>query len=152
MSKEEKPKIEDVEMSYPWGKKTATNSAVILLLAFNLILFSTAFLINTEIPFILGERGSPGEPMNLDWEEACNWIIGVNIAIVITTKVVGGWLNTQVQQCKLSGKKCKWWCLCCNKWLCWLAWVLKWVTWIVTIVSTIVTSVAIFSCWFIGLF
>jgi hypothetical protein len=34
-----------------------------------------------------------------------------------------------IEKCKK--KKCKWWCLCCNKWFCWIEtliyWVIKWI-------------------------
>jgi hypothetical protein len=37
---------------------------------------------------------------------------------------------------------CNWWCLCCNKWLCWLAWVVvRVVTWVVVTVGKWVTRV-----------
>jgi hypothetical protein len=44
------------------------------------------------------------------------------------------WIDEQVmqpvQQC--LERPCNWWCLCCNKWFCWIAWVLvtvgRWVT------------------------
>ena len=39
------------------------------------------------------------------------------------------WVSQLQQTC--VEQSCNWWCLCCNKWLCWLAWVLvKVVTWI----------------------
>ena len=152
MAKEE---VRNVEKNYPWGKITPTRSAVILLLAFNLILVSSAFIVQVELPFLLDPRGSEGDPKYFDWDdvvEACLWISAANIALVTTLTLVGGWLNTQVEVCKQVSKKCKWWCLCCNKWLCWLVTVLKWVTWFVTIVSTIITTVLVFTCWLVGLF
>jgi len=37
---------------------------------------------------------------------------------------------------------CNWWCLCCNKWLCWLAWVVvRVVTWVIVTVGKWVTRV-----------
>ena len=153
MSKEE---VRDVEESFPWGKKTPTRAAVILLLAFNLILVSSAFLIQVEIPFITEPRGSEGGPLYFDWDdvvEACLWISAANIALVSTLTLVGGWLTTQAEICKqINNKPCKWWCLCCNRWLCWLTTVVKWVTWFVTIVSTVVTTGLILFCWVVGLF
>jgi hypothetical protein len=43
------------------------------------------------------------------------------------------WVSQLQQTC--VEQSCNWWCLCCNKWLCWLAWVLvKVITWIVVTV------------------
>lgn len=37
---------------------------------------------------------------------------------------------------------CNWWCLCCNKWFCWLAWiVVRIVTWVVVTVGRWATTV-----------
>ncbi len=37
---------------------------------------------------------------------------------------------------------CNWWCLCCNKWLCWLVWVVvRVVTWVIVIVGKWVTRI-----------
>jgi hypothetical protein len=37
---------------------------------------------------------------------------------------------------------CNWWCLCCNKWLCWLVWVVvRVVTWVVVTVGKWVTRI-----------
>src|SRR5512141_274130 len=65
---------------------------------------------------------------------------------------VGDWVSQniqqQVEQCK--EQDCNWWCLCCNKWLCWIVtiivevvvWVLVTVgKWVVTLVCQIVTVV-----------
>ncbi len=39
-------------------------------------------------------------------------------------------------------QECNWWCLCCNKWLCWLAWVVvRVVTWVVVTVGKWVTRI-----------
>jgi hypothetical protein len=44
------------------------------------------------------------------------------------------------QQCRTQ--PCNWWCLCCNKWFCWLAWVVvRIIVWVVEIVTRIVTRV-----------
>jgi hypothetical protein len=44
------------------------------------------------------------------------------------------WRTRQERRCKR--KKCKWWCLCCNKWFCWLVSVLvKIVEWIIEVVG-----------------
>jgi len=55
-------------------------------------------------------------------------------------KPVEQWLNKLQKTCQ--SQKCKWWCLCCNKWLCWLAWVVvKVVTWVVVTVGKWVARV-----------
>jgi hypothetical protein len=62
------------------------------------------------------------------------------------------WVETQVQQPidtwenqlqqTCQQQDCNWWCLCCNKWLCWMVWVLvKVVTWVVVTVGNWVTRV-----------
>jgi len=44
------------------------------------------------------------------------------------------WVNQLQQFCE--EQDCNWWCLCCNKWFCWLAWVLvKVVTWVIVTVG-----------------
>lgn len=49
---------------------------------------------------------------------------------------VGQWQET----CKKQ--KCNWWCLCCNKWLCWLVWVVvRVITWVVVTIGKWVTRV-----------
>jgi hypothetical protein len=50
------------------------------------------------------------------------------------------WENQLQQVCE--EQDCNWWCLCCNKWFCWLVWVLvKVVTWVVVTVGKWVTRV-----------
>jgi len=50
------------------------------------------------------------------------------------------WENQLQQTCQ--EQDCNWWCLCCNKWLCWLVWVLvKVVTWVVVTVGKWVTRI-----------
>ena len=58
------------------------------------------------------------------------------------------WENRQEKRCRK--KKCKKWCLCCNKWFCWLEWVLvkviRWVIvtvgkWVVRVVCEVVNFV-----------
>jgi len=44
-------------------------------------------------------------------------------------------LNKTIEKCRK--KKCKVWCLCCNKWFCWLETVFYWV---VTLVVTIIVK------------
>lgn len=49
---------------------------------------------------------------------------------------LGQWQQTCVTQ------PCNWWCLCCNKWLCWLAWVVvRVITWVVITVGKWVTRI-----------
>ena len=44
------------------------------------------------------------------------------------------WTNQLQQTCERQD--CNWWCLCCNKWLCWLVWVVvKVVVWVVVTVG-----------------
>lgn len=61
---------------------------------------------------------------------------------------VSEWVSEQQEQCK--EQDCNWWCLCCNKWVCWIVtvivevvvWVLVTVgKWVVTLVCQIVTVV-----------
>ncbi len=57
---------------------------------------------------------------------------------------VGQWVSNNVTQQveKCVEQDCNWWCLCCNKWLCFLAWVVVVVvTWVVTTVCEIVADV-----------
>jgi hypothetical protein len=47
---------------------------------------------------------------------------------------VGSWVNQNVQQQveQCVEQDCNWWCLCCNKWFCFLVWVLVTIaTWVV---------------------
>jgi hypothetical protein len=48
------------------------------------------------------------------------------------------WVSQLQQTC--VQQSCNWWCLCCNKWLCWLVWVaVKVVTWVfVTVLKWLV--------------
>lgn len=53
-------------------------------------------------------------------------------------KPVEEWVSKQEKKCKEN--KCKWWCLCCNKWFCWLVTiVVKVVTWIIVTIIKWVT-------------
>jgi hypothetical protein len=55
-------------------------------------------------------------------------------------KPVEQWVNQLQKTCK--EQDCNWWCLCCNKWLCWLVWVVvKVVTWVVVTVGKWVARV-----------
>lgn len=50
---------------------------------------------------------------------------------------VGEWVSNNVSQQveRCVEQDCNWWCLCCNKWFCFLVWV------IVTVVSWVITTV-----------
>src|SRR5258708_35268231 len=57
---------------------------------------------------------------------------------------IGTWVNQnvnqQLQQC--VEQDCNWWCLCCNKWGCFLIWVIVTIlTWVVQTVCEIVADV-----------
>ena len=55
-------------------------------------------------------------------------------------KPIENWENRLEQRCKRQD--CNWWCLCCNKWLCWLVWVVvKVVAWVVVTVGKWVVRV-----------
>jgi hypothetical protein len=49
---------------------------------------------------------------------------------------IGQWARTCEEQ------ECNWWCLCCNKWFCWLAWVVvRVITWVIVTIGKWVTRV-----------
>jgi hypothetical protein len=49
-------------------------------------------------------------------------------------KPIDQWENKQAKRCKQQS--CWWWCLCCNKWFCWLVWIIvKVVTWVLVTVG-----------------
>jgi hypothetical protein len=66
---------------------------------------------------------------------------------------VDGWVTRTERQCR--EQDCNWWCLCCNKWVCWLVtlvvrvvmWVLitigKWVTYLVCKVVVTVVGIVV---------
>ncbi len=55
-------------------------------------------------------------------------------------KPIEEWENRQEKRCR--EQKCNWWCLCCNKWFCWLVWVVvKVIRWVVVTVGKWVTRV-----------
>src|SRR4051812_27290436 len=57
---------------------------------------------------------------------------------------VGDWVSNNVSQQleRCVEQDCNWWCLCCNKWFCFLVWiVVVVVTWVVTTVCEIVADV-----------
>ena len=50
------------------------------------------------------------------------------------------------QQCR--EQECNWWCLCCNKWFCWLiTLILKVIRWIVDIVCKIIVTILVWIIW-----
>lgn len=50
------------------------------------------------------------------------------------------WERRQEERCRRQ--ECNWWCLCCNKWFCWLVWVVvKVVRWVVVTVGKWVARV-----------
>jgi hypothetical protein len=56
---------------------------------------------------------------------------------------VGSWVENNVQQQveKCIERPCKWWCACCNKWLCGLVWVVVNVlTWVVQTVCEVIAD------------
>ncbi|SRR6266498_567625 len=53
-------------------------------------------------------------------------------------KPIEAWENRLEKHCREDD--CVWWCLCCNKWFCWLVWVLvKVITWVLVTVGKWVT-------------
>jgi hypothetical protein len=57
---------------------------------------------------------------------------------------VGQWVSNNVSQQleRCVEQDCNWWCLCCNKWFCFLVWVIVTiVTWVVTTVCEVVADV-----------
>jgi len=50
------------------------------------------------------------------------------------------WVEKEEKKCKK--KKCNWWCLCCNKWFCWIVtFLVKVITWVVKTVVNFVVRV-----------
>jgi len=57
---------------------------------------------------------------------------------------IGGWVSSNIQQSleQCINQDCNWWCLCCNKWFCFIVWVIVTVvTWVVQTVCEIVADV-----------
>ena len=53
---------------------------------------------------------------------------------------VESFVNQLAEVCE--EQECNWWCLCCNKWFCWLAWiVVRVVTWVIVTVGKWVTRI-----------
>jgi hypothetical protein len=60
------------------------------------------------------------------------------------------WLGdvTQKIEQRCSQQECNWWCLCCNKWFCWLiTLILKVIRWIVDIVCKIIVTILVWIVW-----
>jgi hypothetical protein len=57
---------------------------------------------------------------------------------------VGQWVSNNVSQQleRCVEQDCNWWCLCCNKWFCFLVWVIVTITtWVITTVCEVVADV-----------
>src|SRR5436305_1562091 len=57
---------------------------------------------------------------------------------------IGSWVSQNIQQPleQCINQDCIWWCLCCNKWFCFIVWVIvAVVTWVVQTVCEIVADV-----------
>src|SRR5882672_9960356 len=57
---------------------------------------------------------------------------------------IGSWVEQNVQQQveQCQEQDCNWWCLCCNKWFCFMIWVLVVIlTWVVQTICEIVADV-----------
>jgi hypothetical protein len=56
------------------------------------------------------------------------------------SRPVENWVQQEERRCR--EQPCNWWCLCCNKWFCWIVIVVvKVVTWVVETVTRLVTEV-----------
>lgn len=63
------------------------------------------------------------------------------------TRPVENWVNQEETRCRTQ--PCNWWCLCCNKWFCWIVVVLvKVILWVTETITRLVTEVV---CTIIGL-
>jgi len=51
------------------------------------------------------------------------------------------WLSALWQTC--SQQNCSWWCLCCNKWLCWLIDIILWILWFVILLVFMIVSAVV---------
>jgi hypothetical protein len=57
---------------------------------------------------------------------------------------VGEWVSNNVSQQveRCVEQDCNWWCLCCNKWFCFLVWIIVTITtWVITTVCEVVADV-----------
>jgi hypothetical protein len=56
------------------------------------------------------------------------------------TRPVETWVNAEETRCRVE--PCNWWCLCCNKWFCWIVVILvKVILWVTETVTRLVTEV-----------
>ncbi|GEM_PF-699511 len=56
------------------------------------------------------------------------------------SRPIENWVNREERRCR--EQSCNWWCLCCNKWFCWIVVVVvKVVSWVVETVTRLVTEV-----------
>jgi hypothetical protein len=74
----------------------------------------------------------PVEQLFTDLRQAC-----IDYSTWIQTEVITPletWISREEQRCR--EQECNWWCLCCNKWFCWLVVVLvSVITWVITVVG-----------------
>ncbi len=60
---------------------------------------------------------------------------------------VQNWVSREETRCRTE--PCNWWCLCCNKWFCWIVLVtVLVVTWVIVTISRLITEVV---CTIVGL-
>ncbi len=76
----------------------------------------------------------------------CGWCVHAsdwlyqNVWVWMWTYITQWWTECTVQ-------RCRWWCLCCNKWLCWIALIILTVLWaIVYAVIQVITFILCFAC------
>jgi uncharacterized protein YacL len=55
---------------------------------------------------------------------------------------VSQWISDTFRRC--SRRRCRWWCLCCNRWLCWIGVVL--VAILAFLLTLILSIIAIIAC------
>jgi hypothetical protein len=56
------------------------------------------------------------------------------------SRPVETWINEEERRCREN--PCNWWCLCCNKWFCWIVVIaVKVITWVVETITRLVTEV-----------
>jgi hypothetical protein len=130
------------ESVFPWGKKTGTYKALVTLFAINAIVLSLAFLVQVEIPTILGEKDILGIPSGemiglgdivIHWYWICIFVATFNIAITFILIRIGRWVWSIKHLCTSRG---------CYTWIA-----ISWVIWIITIISIITTVMLWLLCW-----
>lgn len=79
----------------------------------------------------------------------CGWCVYAsgwlyqNIWVWMWTYITRWW-----REC--TAQRCRWWCLCCNKWLCWTGLIILTVLWaIVYFVIQLITFIVCFACHFL---